>query len=225
MLWEHLCSCEIDRACVCQGNAVFPDPLSRCLLPSSLTFSQHTREQIHGISDLTRWRLRLTTHICCFYTHQTSAHDERPCAQELLPSPTKCPQDESWVKCILVHWIISNVPCIKNGKWCSLILWLLKGHFMQKWKLSLIHSHMEACFCHGIKKLKRYLWVFINRSPFPPLNKIKGNCNFLSHNSDLFLRIARFKLTIACYKVTIARYELAILTYFLRIESLHQNWE
>jgi len=97
-----------------------------CLL--AVTFSQHTREQSHGISDLTRGRLRLTTHICCFYTHQTSVHDERSCAWKLLPSPTtKCLLDESWVKRILVHWIISNVPCIKNRKWVGFNSVAFKG--------------------------------------------------------------------------------------------------
>ncbi len=49
-------------------------------------------------------------------------------------------------------------------------------------------------------------------SPFPPLNKKikKVIVNFLSHNSDFFLRIAWYKLPIA-NKVRIVRCKLAIV--------------
>uniref|UniRef100_A0A673JEK4 Phospholipase B-like n=1 Tax=Sinocyclocheilus rhinocerous TaxID=307959 RepID=A0A673JEK4_9TELE len=39
------------------------------------------------------------------------------------------------------------------------------------------------------------------------------NCEFSSRNSDFFLRIVRYKLTIASYKVRIVGYKLAILTF------------
>ncbi len=46
---------------------------------------------------------------------------------------------------------------------------------------------------------------------------LSQNCEFISHNADLFFRIARYKHAAVSYEVRIAGYELAIVKNKLTI--------
>ncbi len=133
------------------------------------------------------------------------------CALTCPPSSSNC-----WALC--AWWWTAKVMIKKTA-----LMWIVRSQI----KETSLHKHikwtcMQSCFRYG--------------SSFPPLNKKKkGYCDFLSHNSDFFLRIAWYELAIASfegggggdwYVLRIASLYLTIQLYLTRnSEKKSQNCE